>query len=93
MKTENINGFIWAVLTEEEALEVYEHDTVHVVYPLEDYRSFVATQEEDLQDDGEEIVLMAKIGGKEELFADYIDGIERNNETRSFEDWCLSILE
>lgn len=93
MKTENISGFIWAVLDKEQSEELFaEGHDVHEY--CEKTGFYILLDSSDIA-----LALMAgrklllEIGAEEELTSDYLETVERNNETRSFEDWCLSKIE
>jgi hypothetical protein len=91
MKTENINGFIWAILDREEAKEEWQKEISYSLFTLlPDGNNFLISEGWEID---ETIIYGGKvgieIGAKEDLEADY----ERNNETRTFEDWCLSKIE
>lgn len=89
MKTENINGFIWAVLEYDDAFRRFTND--------EDVQEITEDGEGDLIWRFEEFGQIIenhkkvgfKIGEKEDLEADYQD----SKENRTFEDWCLSKIE
>jgi len=99
MKTENINGFIWAVLDDEnEAIDLWENDNeVFLLYP-DGSESFVIDHEEILTAEEKGLRLGIEIGAEKGLTADYHETVEikatsANKENRSFEEWCLSKIE
>jgi len=82
-----INGFVWAIVDQDEAAEYYSNDGE--VFELYDDMS------EGLILDSTDIVLAVmngrelgiELGHKSELQSDYDEACARNNETRSFEAW------
>lgn len=93
MKTENINGFIWAVLDKDEAEELFA-DGQDVHEYCEKTGFYICLEREDISlavSAGNKLVL--EIGAKENLESDYHETVERNKENRTFEDWCLSKIE
>lgn len=93
MKTENINGFMWAVLDAQEATERFTND--REVYALCDDNTESLIEDETRFEWylSRGVKMAVEIGAKEELTADYLETVERNKENRTFEDWCLSKIE
>lgn len=87
MKIEIIDGFVWAILNEETAMNAYMSDSE--VYELHDDGS------ESLIIDSTDITLAVhngkklgfELGHEAELKADWREATARNKETRSFEAW------
>lgn len=92
MKTENINGFIWAVLDKEEAVNLWEQDYEVFLHYDDDTEALIEAYE-DFDNIDTYVFAATKIGAKEDLEVDYLETVERNKENRSFEDWCLSKIE
>lgn len=93
MKTENINGFIWAVLDRQEATEKFlNNEPIYVLYDdgtealIETYEDFGTFRYIDKK-------MGLEIGAKEDLESEYLETVERNKENRTFEEWCLSKIE
>lgn len=96
MKTENINGFIWAVITNlTDAVELMDrgYDIYIVRYENNDESLLRNALEIKWAFVVEFGFVGVKIAAKEELTADYNEEVWRNNENRTFEDWCLSKIE
>lgn len=92
MKTENINGFIWAIVPFEEAKENFQNEHYYSLYP-DGSESYLEDLEELLEIEDSDARVGIEIGAEEELTADYLEAMERFNESRTFEDWCLSKIE
>lgn len=92
---ENINGFIWAKVSDDEAIDLWENNIANIfmMWPNEDYYFREIDDENDIENDDDELWMIVQIGAKEELEADYQESKARNNENRSFEEWCLSKIE
>lgn len=90
MKTENINGFIWAVLDKEKAEEYYWDDREIFEIRTDGTEGLIIDSTDIALALMNGFKLGIEIGAKEELKADYLETVERNNENRTFEDWCLS---
>lgn len=87
------DGFVFSTVTEEEAQSLFETDSIYVMYPLEDDRYWEAETDDDLQDDGDEIILTIKLGTEAELKVDWQEAKERNRDPRNFHAWLKNKAE
>lgn len=92
METKIINGFIWAILSVEEAKEMFEEDSVYTLYPdgtealIETYEDFKIAKF-----DGQEFGL--ELGHEKELLSDWQESCARNNDKRSFDAYLESLID
>lgn len=88
MEIRIINGFIWAVIDEETAQNIFEsaEQEIFKIYVNEEAES-LCEEEEDLVTDGLTTVLGIEIGQEEELKSTWQEECARNNEKRSLDSW------